>query len=154
MDVGSTIRNGGMYGGFLAGSMAAVVAMLLDHLGNKEWSGRWFGRTFCYLGTDLEASSSRDCSGCLVLARVSYQVKALRVGADADDISGCRYLLEDVIVVLLSVPESLRENPCPPRARRWRCSHSPLEGVVMEVRHPRSCHDVLIWLSRASFSAT
>lgn len=97
-------------GGSSAGTMAAVMAMPLGRVGGKGCSGGWLGRGLCHWqqlcpDPDLEACARRGGPGCLFVARVSCRAKTPRFGADDGDACGRRSPLEDVVVVLLSVPE-------------------------------------------------
>ena len=91
-----------------AGTMVAVVALPLMHVAEESGGGGWPWHALCFskwrcLDPDLEICSRHTCSWDLEVARGSDQAKALRFVIDFGDAHKRRFLLEDDVVVLVSV---------------------------------------------------
>ena len=91
-----------------AGTMVAVMAFPLSHVDDESWGGGWPWHALCFskwrcLDPDLEICSRHTCSWDLEVARGSDQAKALRFVIDFGDAHKRRFLLEDDVVVLVSV---------------------------------------------------
>ena len=76
-----------------------------------------------------------DTAAFLMVASVSCRAKAPCLGAGDDDTHGCHALLEDVVVVLLSVSGlQMKTFVRMDSATAMLCAFLPLGGVVVELR--------------------
>ena len=110
MDARAAAPDGGPHDWLSGGLHVVVVALPLGRVGNRRVV---VGRSGALLALGSGVAPIRTCGAELVTpvlktscgtGRGSFRVKALRFGADDGDACGHRFLLKDVVVVLLFVP--------------------------------------------------